>query len=145
MSLYNHILFAIDLHPDCDNTLARKAKDIAAHYGAKLSVVHAIENLNSYGAAFIYPAIAEVESQLTDAAGKEMTKLCQAEGIAEENAVIEVGPPRSVISDVAAREKVDLILVGSHGRHGLQRLIGSTAAGLLHDAPCDVLVIRVQD
>ncbi len=143
--MYNHILFAIDLHPDSDRTLAKKAKDIAEHYGAKLSVVHAIENLNSYGAAFIYPAIAEVETQLTEAAGKEMTKLCQSQGVPEDNAVIEVGPPRSVISDVAKRLDVDLILVGSHGRHGLQRLLGSTSQGLLHDAPCDVLVIRVSE
>ena len=42
-------------------------------------------------------------------------------------------------SDIAA----DLIVIGSHGRHGLALLLGSTANGVLHGAPCDVLAIRV--
>ena len=37
----------------------------------------------------------------------------------------------------------DLIVVGSHGRHGLALLLGSTASGVLHGAPCDVLAVRV--
>ena len=37
----------------------------------------------------------------------------------------------------------DLIVVGSHGRHGLALLMGSTANGVLHGANCDVLAVRV--
>ena len=37
----------------------------------------------------------------------------------------------------------DLIVVGSHGRHGIALLLGSTANGVLHGAPCDVLAVRV--
>ena len=39
----------------------------------------------------------------------------------------------------------DLIIVGSHGRHGLALLLGSTANGVLHGATCDVLAVRVGD
>ena len=43
-----------------------------------------------------------------------------------------------------AREQgADLIIVGSHGRHGLALLLGSTANGVLHGASCDVLAVRV--
>jgi universal stress protein A len=38
---------------------------------------------------------------------------------------------------------VDLVVVGSYGRHGLQLLLGSTANGVLHLAACDVLAVRV--
>ncbi len=45
----------------------------------------------------------------------------------------------------AAREHgADLIVVGSHGRHGLALLLGSTANAVLHGAPCDVLAVRIR-
>jgi universal stress protein A len=45
---------------------------------------------------------------------------------------------------IAKERGVDLIVVGSHGRHGLQLLLGSTANGVLHLAECDVLAVRVR-
>jgi universal stress protein A len=39
---------------------------------------------------------------------------------------------------------VDLIVIGSHGREGIQRLLGSTANAVLHGAPCDVLAVRIK-
>jgi len=44
---------------------------------------------------------------------------------------------------VADEQGADLIIVGSHGRHGLALLLGSTANGVLHGAACDVLAVRV--
>ena len=52
------------------------------------------------------------------------------------------GDPRRVILDSARRTKADLIVLGSLGRSGLaRRLIGSTAEGVLHQAPVDVLIV----
>jgi len=42
----------------------------------------------------------------------------------------------------AKEQNVDLIVVGTHGQHGLTALLGSTTEGVAHMAPCDVLVIR---
>jgi universal stress protein A len=39
---------------------------------------------------------------------------------------------------------VDLIVMGTHGRHGLGLLLGSTATGVLHGCPCDVLTVRIK-
>ena len=44
----------------------------------------------------------------------------------------------------AALEACDLIVVGSHGRHGLALLLGSTANDVLHGAPCDVLAVHLK-
>lgn len=45
---------------------------------------------------------------------------------------------------MAEDESTDLIIVGSHGRHGLALLLGSTASGVLHHSPCDVLAVRLR-
>jgi universal stress protein A len=46
---------------------------------------------------------------------------------------------------MAKEEDVDLIIVGSHGRHGLALIFGSTSNSVLHGAPCDVLAVRIAE
>jgi nucleotide-binding universal stress UspA family protein len=53
------------------------------------------------------------------------------------------GDPRHALIDEARREKVDLIVVGSHGRSGVAKLLlGSVASHVVSHAPCSVLVVR---
>jgi nucleotide-binding universal stress UspA family protein len=56
------------------------------------------------------------------------------------------GPPQIEIADVAARESADLVVVGSHGRTGLKRvLIGSVAEGVVRHCRCAVLVVHAPE
>ncbi|HYQ93120.1 MAG TPA: universal stress protein, partial [Candidatus Competibacteraceae bacterium] len=64
------------------------------------------------------------------------------------------GAEQRVITGVSTKEGIleavqelgaDLIVIGSHGRHGLALLLGSTANAVLHGAPCDVLAVRIHD
>jgi nucleotide-binding universal stress UspA family protein len=57
---------------------------------------------------------------------------------------IVIGVPWQAICDTAQRDKVDLIVIGSHGYGGLDRLLGTTAAKVVNHAPCSVLVVREQ-
>ena len=53
------------------------------------------------------------------------------------------GDPREALIDMAKRENADLIVVGSHGRSGLTKLLmGSVASHIVTHAPCNVLVVR---
>jgi len=53
------------------------------------------------------------------------------------------GDPRSLVLDEARKEHADLIVVGSHGRTGLEKLVlGSVASHIVTHAPCSVLVVR---
>jgi universal stress protein A len=56
-----------------------------------------------------------------------------------------MGSPKLEIVRVAEENNVDLIIVGSHGKHGIALLLGSTANGVLHHAKCDVLAVRIYD
>ena len=56
---------------------------------------------------------------------------------------IETGNPKSLILDAAAKWPADLIVIGSHGRRGLDRfLLGSVSEGVARHAPCSVLIVR---
>jgi universal stress protein A len=57
--------------------------------------------------------------------------------------VVEFGRPADLILDVAERESADLIVMGSHGKHGIRLILGSTANSVLHHAKCDVLAVRI--
>jgi nucleotide-binding universal stress UspA family protein len=65
-----------------------------------------------------------------------------ARGVAAKG-VVEDGDPRLALIDVARREHADLVVVGSHGRTGLPKLVlGSVASHVTTHAPCSVLVVR---
>ena len=65
-----------------------------------------------------------------------------ARGVAAKG-VVEDGDPRLALTDVARREHADLVVVGSHGRTGIPKLVlGSVASHVTTHAPCSVLVVR---
>ena len=54
-----------------------------------------------------------------------------------------LGAPGPEIRELASTTMADLIVIGSHGRHGFSLLLGSTANAVLHDAGCNVLAVRL--
>ena len=145
MPIYTNVLVAIDLHPACDNPTVAKAVEIAKSSNASLSIIHAIEHINAYGMAQAYPTVIDLEEQMAKEAKAALTKFCEKFAIPPANQYIEIGSPKMVILNKAEELKTDLIIVGSHGRHGLGLLLGSTANAVIHNAHCDVLAVRVAD
>ncbi|MDR9467853.1 universal stress protein [Marinospirillum sp.] len=140
---YQNILVAIDLSED-SRLVLKRAKEIAArNQEAKLSVVHTLEPLGFAYGGDIPMDLTSIQEQLDEHAHKRMAELIKDFDIPEENQHILVGMPDSETHRLAEENKVDLIVVGSHGRHGLQLLLGSVSSGVLHGAPCDVLAVRV--
>ena len=137
---YNHILIATDLLEGSEKILKR-AFEIAQEFKSKLSIIHVVEPLPGYGYAFIAPA--EIETQLMDEAKKQLIETAKKYSIAPENAYVVLGPTKAEILDVAETNGVDLIVVGTHTRHGLGHLLGSTANAVIHSAKCDVLTVRI--
>ena len=78
-----------------------------------------------------------------DNSNTQVKKAADVLSIPEQQQWVEFGKPRYDVVRLADEHKVDLIVVGSHGRHGIQLLLGSTANAILHHAKCDVLAIRL--
>lgn len=142
--MYKSILLAADLIEQDDNPTVEKAKAIRERTGADLNVVHAIELPSSYGTTYEMPIMAEWQEDLESSAKKRLEKLGEKLGITSDKLHLKIGQPKYEILDVAKECSADLIIVGSHGRHGIGLLLlGSTANAVLHNAQCDVLAVRV--
>ena len=146
MSGYKHILLAADFS-DHGDEVASKAKELAEANQAKLSTIHVVDNLPITDASYgpIIPFDGDLTEQLMAAAKKRLAKVADELAIPESNQWLEIGSPKLEIVRIAEQNDVDLIVVGSHGRHGFALLLGSTANGVLHHALCDVLAVRLAD
>lgn len=142
MNLYRHILLTTDLTEQSKKT-ALKALQVAEQYGARLTILHVVEPLPPY--ALGYMGSVKLEEELLAYATTNLTQLAKELVVPPSDQRIAVGSVKSNILIVAKELDVDLIIMGSHGRHGLDKLIGSTAAAILHGAECDVLVVRIPD
>ena len=146
MSNYKHILLEVDFYENC-SAVNQRAKDLALKYQAKLSIIHVVDNLpltdTGYGAEI--PFNIDFTTELIANAKKQLARLGEELTIKEDQQWLEMGSPKTEIIRVAEENKVDLIVVGSHGRHGWALLLGSTANGVLHHARCDVLAVRLQE
>jgi nucleotide-binding universal stress UspA family protein len=89
-------------------------------------------------AAGMVEGIRELQEELVTRSRKTLTEA----GLHADGRVIE-GDPREALLEEARQESVDLIVVGSHGRTGLEKLLmGSVASHVVAHAPCSVLVVR---
>ena len=146
MENYKNILLAVDFYENSE-TVTNKAEDLAKKYQAKLSIVHVVDSLPITDAGYgtDIPFNMDLTAELMAGAKTRLVKLAEKLSVPEDRLSLEMGSPKTEIIRIAEEKKVDLIVLGSHGRHGLGLLLGSTANGVLHHASCDVLAIRLQD
>jgi universal stress protein A len=141
---YEHILVAVDLTEECDPVI-RRARDLATASSAKLSLVHIVEPMAMAFGGDVPMDLSQLQQQQFDQSKEKLEKLKQKyPEIDTANSHLTYGQPRQEIHQLAKAQGCDLIVVGSHGRHGLALLLGSTANDVLHGAPCDVLAVRLK-
>jgi universal stress protein A len=143
MAKYQRILAAMDLTQEGTKVL-EQAIELSQQYEATLTLINVVEHVPSvYSAESTFPEIPDIEKQLMEKAEAQMTKMQEEFKITDCASTIRSGSAKHEIIDMAEEIGADLIVAGSHGRHGLQLLLGSTANGILHLAKCDVLAVRI--
>jgi len=142
---YRQILLAVDFSEHGEQVIQR-AHDLAKKYEARLNIIHVVEDMpimdSSYGP--IVPFDIDLTDQMMDAAQKRLAEIADRLAIPQDRRRVEIGSPKAEIIRIAKEQQVDLIVIGSHGRHGIGLLLGSTAASVIHHAECDVLAVRLQ-
>ena len=143
---YGHILVAVDLLSNSDLAIQR-GLELAKFYGASLSLVHVLEQTSFVGSSYDitipdYNSM-EVDQMIFDRSVSHMNEIAAGLNYPDIQHDVLWGTPKSTIVSYALAQKADLIVVGSHGRHGFARLLGSTATGVVHSAKCDVVVVKL--
>ena len=141
---YEHILVAVDLTEECDPVINRASESAKAN-GAKLSLVHIVEPMAMAFGGDVPMDLSQLQQQQFDQAKERLERLiAKYPQLHRDYCHLNYGQPRQEIHALAKVQKCDLIVVGSHGRHGLALLLGSTANDVLHGAPCDVLAVSLK-
>ncbi|MCW5588645.1 MAG: universal stress protein [Legionellales bacterium] len=142
MSDYHHILCAVDLSDDSHLSL-QKVSEFAKKHGAKLSLIHVIEYYPT--TVYQYASSFDVEAKLTQDAENQLARLGRDFSVDSEDQYVMIGSPKFCVPNKAKQIGADLIALGRHGRHGITRLLGSTAQAIANHAECDVLIFRHAD
>jgi universal stress protein A len=142
MSVYRRILVIVDLTAD-SLPIGRRAQAIAASLGAEVEFLHVVEFIPLEPVGETLMPTVHLENQLLEQARTRLAALAGKLGLADAHCQVEVGIVKSDIVRIARERKIDLIVLGSHERHGLSILVNFTEDTVLHAAPCDVLAVRV--
>ena len=143
MDDYRHILLATDFAPE-SRRVGERAVELAARYGARLSLLHVVDYVPlELSNDMMLAEPVDVDGRLVEEARESLDHLAGDLGQGDAQRWVVLGSTGPEIKRTAEEHGVDLIVVGSHGRHGLALLLGSTANAVLHGAPCDVLAVRV--
>lgn len=138
------ILFPTDFSEGSAHAIPFVA-DLTKHYGSKLYIVHVIYDVAKATGWYVpHMNMDEMYKDIESNAEKELEKCCIEElrGYKDIEYKILKGVPHEEILRFAEANAIDMIVIGSHSRKGLDRVIfGSTAERIVRHCHCPVLTV----
>lgn len=145
MTGYNKILLALNFFDHTD-VLCTRVKDLSRQFNCDVHYLHVVEPvLSGFQDELGSIEPSGLEQELVNTTLNRLVQFGERYDVKNSNLHVELGSAKKEILRVASELNIDLIVTGSHGRHGTGLLFGSTANGLLHGAGCDVLAIRLEE
>jgi len=132
----------VDFSPHAERSVKRAAA-LAEENNATLTLLHVVEDFVLYDDFYdpVMPMTMEYEDSLLEAASKRLADWVNTLDLGNPEVEVLLGSPSSTILSYAEAQEMDLIVMGSHGRKGLSRLLGSTTNSVLNRARCEVLSV----
>lgn len=141
--MYKRALVALDSDEDSAQQVLEAAHDQAD----VLNVLHVLdphEVQYSVDPTFVGRMTRALQAQAVSSASARIHKFCNESGFEFGDIEVILGRTAKLIGEKALEKQCDVIVLGSHGRHGWQRILGSTAHAVLQGAPVDVLAHRLR-
>ena len=145
---FQKIVVATDFS-EASLTALETAYDLSLQGGHTLYLVHVIEPYLVAGdpTAMLHPSVErtyqEARDRLEALIPEEWIDEEKAKSLVVKSSVLLASSPAQAMTRFAQDKNADLLIVGTHGRKGLTRmLMGSTAESLLRRSPCTVLVVK---
>ena len=140
MAGYNKIMVAVDV---CDDYKPVVEKALLLAKDAKaLQLIHVVEPIY-YPENYMGGLAIDFQEKSVEFAKQELEDLATQYGIPATNHHVLMGKASTSIHLFSEEHNIELVVVGSHGKHGLQLLLGSTATAIMHGSKCDVLAVRI--
>ncbi len=145
MKQVKKILFPIDFAENYDSLLPW-VSTFVEKFGATLYVVFVTQDLSSYSTFYVpHGNIQSFQEEAMASAKKRMAQTVQDhfKSFPKVEAMVLLGSPAEKLLELAKKEKIDLIIMGAHGRKGLERVFfGSVADKVVTGALCPVMTIH---
>ena len=145
MKQINKILFPIDFAANFE-TLVPWVETLADKFDAKVYVLFVAQDLSHFATFYVpHGNIEDFQQQAIDSARKRMAAAAEEffKKFPKLETRVELGSPAEKILAFAEKEKVDMIIMGAHGRSGLDKMIfGSVANKVVKSASCPVLTVH---
>jgi nucleotide-binding universal stress UspA family protein len=138
------ILFPIDLDADYQ-AIIPLAKDLAARHHASLQLLYVAPPVTAFPSFYVNIQMASFEAELQVTAREHMTALVRDffPDFPKLTTRVELGYPGDKILQIAEQEDIDLIIMGTHGRRGIERAVfGSVAFKVVLSAPCTIVTLH---
>lgn len=144
---YKTILVAVDLEHEAEKVVQRASR--LGTDDSKVHVVHVVTPLSdalyANGLGLVSPMldIENLEQEALQSAQQRLDALIKPYADTAITCDVLIGETVSAIVSQAETMASDVVVLGSHGKKGLQLLLGSTASGVLHHIKCDTLAVRL--
>ena len=145
--MFKKILCPVDFSEFTDEILAY-AVSIAKRFDSELHLIHVIPNLNYFTPyeSFLTPEnLVAIERNIEGEVGKDFDKITKKLDLPFKR-IVKTGVTFVEIIDYIKDQDIDLVVMGTHGRSGIEHiLIGSVAEKVVRKSPCPVLTVRPKD
>ena len=142
--MFKKILYPVDFSEHTEG-IVEYGVAIARKFDAEFHLLHVIPNLNYFTPyeSFLTPEnMVAIERSIESEVERDLNKIIENIGIPVIK-VVKTGVIFMEIIDYIKTEKIDLVVMGTHGRSGIEHiLIGSVAEKIVRKAPCPVLTIK---
>jgi len=144
MTEISKVVVPVDFSGNTDKVV-EYGVSIADKLGAQVLFFHVVHDFQGYDMMLMHPSFMGITKDLEQKAEEQMAALVKEHAQREAGATgnVVVGDAADEIINYARLEKADMIIIGTHGVKGLEKiLLGSTADRVVKKAPCPVLVFN---
>lgn len=143
MANYAHVIAAVDLKQH-SNQIMRCAASLAERFQARLTLLHVVEYIPvDPGGDTLLPAPVELSDDLVEQARRRLADRASMCEIGHADQLVFIGNIKAEIMRAVRDQEADLVVIGNHERHGVAVLLNYTEDTILHEAPCDILAVRL--